>query len=172
MEARKMSVTLWRLLSKSSLGECFATRTYTNYSKSDDQSPTEKLKQVQVVFSKSQNPDPDNMHLLCGTYRKWWDIGSGLKHDSLTTRTQQKTPSNVDCSHWANILSTQEVSVSISASDPPIGQISAYLRISRSFRPQFIIISFIWEQIRRVVLTFHAKGLPLTTPKNTSSSYS
>lgn len=66
-----MSVTLWRLLSKSSLGECFATRTYTNYSKSDDQSPTEKLKQVQVVFSKSQNPDPDNMHLLRGTYRKW-----------------------------------------------------------------------------------------------------
>lgn len=70
------------------------------------------------------------------------------------------------------ILSTQEVSVSISASDPPIGQISAYLRIGRSFRPQFIIISFIWEQIRRVVLTFHAKGLPLTTPKNTFSSYS
>lgn len=104
MEARKMSVTLWRLLSKSSLGECFATRTYTNYSKSDDQSPTEKLKQVQVVFSKSQNPDPDNMHLLRGTYRKWWDIGSGLKHDSLTTRTQQKTPSNVDCSRWANYL--------------------------------------------------------------------
>lgn len=104
MEARKMSVTLWRLLSKSSLGECFATRTYTNYSKSDDQSPTEKLKQVQVVFSKSQNPDPDNMHLLRGTYRKWWDIGSGFKHDSLTTRTQQKTPSNVDCSRWANYL--------------------------------------------------------------------
>lgn len=70
------------------------------------------------------------------------------------------------------ILSTLEVSVSISASDPPIGQISAYLRIGRSFWPQFIIISFIWEQIRRVVLTFHAKGLPLTTPKNTSSSYS
>lgn len=59
-----MSVMLWRRLSKYSLGECFATQTYTNDCKSVDQSPSEKLKLVHVV---SHNPDPDNMHLLCST---------------------------------------------------------------------------------------------------------